>query len=60
MTNLQSILNRIVTDQAFCTALINDPVTTLVAAGIEPTPQLTGMFDNLDLPALRATVQPLC
>lgn len=60
MNNLQTIINRIVTEQAFREALAKDAANTLQDAGFEPTAQLLAAFDGLDLASIREDVQYLC
>ena len=60
MANLQTIINKIVTEQDFREALVNDPAGTLQEAGVEPTVQMLAAFEALDLNILKADIDFYC
>ena len=60
MSNLQAIINKIMAEQDFREALVNDPAGTLQEAGVEPTAQMLAAFEALDLDTLKMNIDFAC
>jgi len=48
MAGIDSLVQRALTDEAFCNALVGDPAGTLRANGVEPTEEMVAALSGLD------------
>ena len=53
MATLQEIAVRIITDDTFAQVLMANPEKTLIAEGIEPTPEMLEAIRGMDIEELR-------
>jgi hypothetical protein len=53
MTNLEKLVNRVITDAGFAQALVDAPEQTLRSEGIEPTPEILDAVNGLDAGAIQ-------
>ena len=51
--DLQRLVGKILEDEEFATALVDDPETALAVAGIEPTVELLEALQGVDLESLK-------
>lgn len=51
--DVQALITKVLGDDQFAQALISDPVATLTANGIEPTPQILGALKGMDVASMR-------
>lgn len=56
MSGNASITEEVLNDPEFCNALVRDPVATLRARGIEPTPEVIEALKAVDAEGLRKLV----
>jgi hypothetical protein len=56
MANVEALVKRVMTEEAFAQALVDRPEETLREVGVEPTPQILEALNNVDVDALRALV----
>lgn len=52
MNNFDSIIQKLLSDHSFAAELIANPHDTLVASGVEPTPEVVGALAQLDAASL--------
>ena len=53
MVDVQALIEKVLSDDAFVKALIDDPVHTLTEVGVDPTPEVLDALDGLDVDAVR-------
>ena len=49
MSDLNTLVGRALTDESFVQALVDDPESTLRAAGIEPTDEILAALRDVDV-----------
>lgn len=52
-TGIDSLVQRALTDEAFCSALVRDPAGTLRENGVEPTTEMIEALSGLDAQAVQ-------
>lgn len=52
MAKLDTLIEKLMTDRAFASALVSDPEKTLKDNGVEPTPEMVAALQGLDAAAL--------
>ena len=57
MADIQALVNRILSDEAFRKALLTNPEATLKQAGIEPTPEMLDALGDIDEESLQALAE---
>lgn len=53
MADLKDLVEKVMTDDEFVTALVNNPEKTLKEAGVEPTEEILDAIKGLDVEAVR-------
>ena len=53
MTDVEALVKRVMTDDAFAQALVDHPEGTLREAGVEPTPEMLAALAKVDVEAVR-------
>ena len=53
MANIQDLVERVLTDEAFVQALVENPEETLRGAGLEPTDEIMNALSGLDVEAVK-------
>jgi hypothetical protein len=52
-TEFSQLVERMVTDDAFCSRLVSNPETVLKENGVEPTSEIVGALKGLDADAIK-------
>lgn len=52
MNNFDRIIQKLLSDESFAAELIANPHDTLVASGVEPTPEVVSALEQLDAGSL--------
>jgi hypothetical protein len=53
MADVEALVKRVLTDDAFAQALVEHPEETLREVGVEPTPEMLEALANVDVEAVR-------
>jgi hypothetical protein len=51
--DVQALITKVLSDDQFAQELVSDPQATLVANGIEPSPQILGALKGIDVASIR-------
>ena len=57
MPDIQALVNKILSDEAFRKALLSNPEATLRQAGIDPTPEMLDALKDIDEDSLQALAE---